>query len=239
MRPDLNLQADCEKCFGLCCVAPAFSASPDFAIDKPAGQPCLHLRADFRCDIHVRLFDEGFVGCTLFDCYGAGQKVSLGTFGGRDWRRSPDLAGQMFAVFAVMRNLHTLLWYLANASDLRAVGPMRGELSTAAEEIQHLTYLDAAALLRLDVGEQQRKIGALLLRAGELVRAEVLGIFAADPRARWGTAELTRETGLEMASLAPILTRLVRAGWIAKEDGPEGGHYVHVQHHPGVLREPR
>jgi hypothetical protein len=33
----LTLRADCERCFGLCCVAPAFAASADFAIDKDAG----------------------------------------------------------------------------------------------------------------------------------------------------------------------------------------------------------
>ncbi len=35
-----DLRADCGRCAGLCCVAPAFTASADFAIDKPAGQPC-------------------------------------------------------------------------------------------------------------------------------------------------------------------------------------------------------
>ncbi|HEY6597232.1 MAG TPA: pentapeptide repeat-containing protein, partial [Asanoa sp.] len=35
-----ELRADCTRCVGLCCVAPAFSASADFAIDKPAGRPC-------------------------------------------------------------------------------------------------------------------------------------------------------------------------------------------------------
>ena len=36
----MELRADCTRCFALCCVAPAFAASADFAIDKPAGQPC-------------------------------------------------------------------------------------------------------------------------------------------------------------------------------------------------------
>lgn len=32
----LSLQADCDNCFGLCCVALPFAASADFAIDKDA-----------------------------------------------------------------------------------------------------------------------------------------------------------------------------------------------------------
>ena len=42
------LRADCGSCFALCCVAPAFSASVDFAITKKAGQACPNLRTDFR-----------------------------------------------------------------------------------------------------------------------------------------------------------------------------------------------
>jgi hypothetical protein len=38
-----NLRAECEKCFGLCCVALCFSASEGFPIDKDAGHPCLNL----------------------------------------------------------------------------------------------------------------------------------------------------------------------------------------------------
>ena len=48
----LALRADCERCFGLCCVALAFAASADFAIDKDAGQPCPNLQPDYRCAIH-------------------------------------------------------------------------------------------------------------------------------------------------------------------------------------------
>jgi hypothetical protein len=57
----------------------------------------------------------GFRGCAVYDCFGAGQHVSQITFGGRDWRQSPDTARQMFDAFAIMRQLHELLWYVAEA----------------------------------------------------------------------------------------------------------------------------
>ncbi len=57
-----RLRADCTRCAGLCCVAPAFAASADFAIDKPAGRPCPHLGDDFRCGIHEHLDQRGFHG---------------------------------------------------------------------------------------------------------------------------------------------------------------------------------
>ncbi len=50
-----DLRADCGCCAGLCCVAPAFAASADFAMDKPAAQPCPNLLAGFRCGMHDSL----------------------------------------------------------------------------------------------------------------------------------------------------------------------------------------
>jgi hypothetical protein len=224
MEADLHLVPDCGSCFGLCCAAPALVASPEFAIDKPGGQPCPHLAAGFRCDIHARLRQEGFAGCALFDCHGAGQKVSQVTFGGRDWRRSPDLAAPMFAAFAIMHDLHTLLWYLSGTLALPPAAPLRAELTVAVARTERLTRLDAAELLRVDVAGHGRAVGALLLRAGELVRAEVLTAFGS--RARWSAAELARETGLDLPSLTSILTRLVRDGRLATEPAPGGPRYV-------------
>jgi hypothetical protein len=94
-----SLRADCESCFALCCVAPAFCASADFAISKRAGQPCPHLGPDFRCGIHTGLRAQGFRGCTVYDCFGAGQQVSQVTFGGQDWRQALQSARSMFEVF--------------------------------------------------------------------------------------------------------------------------------------------
>ncbi len=168
-RPDLR--ADCERCFGLCCVVPAFSVSADFAIDKAAGQPCPHLSAGFRCGIHRQLRPRGFPGCAVYDCFGAGQKVAQVTFGGQDWRRDPDTAGQMFAAFPVMRQLHELLWYLAEALALPAAGPLHEELRSALGQIERLTASRADTLLALDMTARRQQVNALLVRASELARA--------------------------------------------------------------------
>src|SRR4051794_9103903 len=107
-----ELRADCARCAGLCCVAPAFAASADFAIEKRAGQPCPNLQNDLRCRFHSRLRERGFPGCVAYDCFGAGQRIVQETFGGADWRGSPQLARRMFDAFAVLRALHELLVYL-------------------------------------------------------------------------------------------------------------------------------
>ncbi|MFI2780346.1 pentapeptide repeat-containing protein [Streptomyces sp. ALB3] len=167
------LRADCANCFGLCCVALTLTASADFAINKEAGTPCPNLADDFRCGIHTRLRNEGFSGCTVYDCFGAGQKVSQETYAGRDWRSAPDTAQQMFQVFPVMRQLHELLWYLTEALTLPAASRVHPDLQDALAETERLTRLPAGELAELDVSAHRDRTAALLLRAGELERATV------------------------------------------------------------------
>jgi uncharacterized protein YjbI with pentapeptide repeats len=164
------LRADCGSCAGLCCVAPAFTKSADFAVDKPAGTPCLNLLDDFRCGIHEGLRGSGFTGCTVFDCFGAGQQVTQSTFGGRNWRDEPGLAGAMFAGLGVMRQLHELRWYLCEAVELVPDGPLRDELDAARLHSERLSDTDAAGLPDVDIAGVRQQVGDLLGRASDVVR---------------------------------------------------------------------
>ncbi|MFD5779321.1 pentapeptide repeat-containing protein [Streptomyces sp. NPDC126933] len=170
-----DLRADCANCFGLCCVALTFSVSADFPVDKDAGEPCRHLRTDFRCGIHRTLRPQGFQGCTVYDCFGAGQKVSQITFGGKDWRQAPETAERMFAVLPVMRQLQELLRYLTEALSLEPARPLHGEIRHALDETERLTRTDPDTLLALDVAAHRGGVNTLLLRTSELTRAQVRG----------------------------------------------------------------
>ncbi|MET9294001.1 pentapeptide repeat-containing protein [Streptomyces sp. NPDC003077] len=174
IAPD-SLRADCANCFGLCCVALPFAASADFAVDKDAGRPCANLQQDFRCGIHARLREEGFSGCTVFDCFGAGQRVSQGTFGGQDWRRAPGTARRMFTVFPVMRQLHELLWYITEALTLPPARPVHADLRRALGKVDGLAGGSPDALADLDVAAVRQEVNVLLSRTSELVRAEIPG----------------------------------------------------------------
>ncbi|MER5935488.1 pentapeptide repeat-containing protein [Streptomyces sp. NPDC002054] len=169
------LKADCTDCFALCCVALPFARSADFAVDKAAGAPCRNLREDFRCGIHTGLRDKGFQGCTVFDCFGAGQQVSQVTFGGRDWRSHPGTARAMFEVFPVMRQLHELLFYVDQALALPAARPVHADLRRILAETEELTRADADTLAAADVPALRAGINTLLLKTSELVRAKVPG----------------------------------------------------------------
>ncbi|MEH0548664.1 pentapeptide repeat-containing protein [Streptomyces sp. B21-105] len=170
------LRGDCANCFGLCCVALPFARSADFAIDKPAGTPCPNLGEDHRCGIHARLRQSGFGGCTVYDCFGAGQKVSQITFGGRDRSTAPPAeARRMAEVFPVVRQLHELLWYLAEALALPAARPVHADLRRTLARTEELTLLPAGELVALDVAGHRQDVNVLLLRTSELVRAGVGG----------------------------------------------------------------
>ena len=168
-----DLVADCSRCVAICCVAPAFARSSDFAIDKPAGRPCPNLAGDDRCTIHDRLRESGFPGCEVYDCFGAGQQVTQVTFRGLPRRPDGDAAAELFAAFGVVRQLHELLWYLADARARPSTGGLHDELAAAVDETRLLAEGDAASLRRLDVEAHGRRVDALLRRAGELHRAGV------------------------------------------------------------------
>lgn len=168
-----DLAADCANCFALCCVGLAFTASQDFAVDKSAGTPCPNLAADDRCSIHTGLRGRGFKGCTVYDCFGAGQKLSQQTFGGVSWRQAPQTAPRMFAALPVMRQLHEMLWYLAEAESLASASALRAELGWSAEETERLAGLPLDDLLALDLSAHRAGISELLSEVSSLMRAGV------------------------------------------------------------------
>jgi uncharacterized protein YjbI with pentapeptide repeats len=174
----LALTADCANCFALCCVALQFTASSDFAFDKAAGEPCRNLldddagaHASLGCSIHPQLRARGMKGCTVYDCFGAGQKVSQVTFGGRSWRDAPETRTEMFAVLPVMRQLHELLRYLVDAAERVTEPDLGGELLLATEHTERMTLRPAGEILEMDVAAHRDAVNGLLLRASELVRA--------------------------------------------------------------------
>lgn len=164
-----DLTADCANCFGLCCVALAFSRSVDFGFDKPAGEPCVHLEPDYLCEIHPKLRESGFKGCSVFDCFGAGQKVSRQTFAGRSWRDDDETRVQMFATFPLVRRLQELLWYLDVAQALAGVDALRPRLTQARIEIEALTLRTADEIG--DVDARADEVRPLLREASAIARS--------------------------------------------------------------------
>ncbi|MCF3139269.1 pentapeptide repeat-containing protein [Paenarthrobacter sp. AR 02] len=165
-----TLRPDCGSCFALCCTALGFARSADFAIDKPAAAPCPNLAGDFSCTIHQRLRPRGFRGCTVFDCFGAGQAVSQQTFGGVSWAEDPSSRHSMFAVFKTVKQLHEMLWYLEEAG-LRTFDPeLADEAGLLSSRIATIAGGDATTVLGADVGLLHGEVRNLLMEVSEEVR---------------------------------------------------------------------
>ncbi|SMG40555.1 Pentapeptide repeat-containing protein [Agreia pratensis] len=164
------LRANCADCFALCCTAFGFQRSADFPIDKPAGTPCSNLTDAFSCSIHDSLRRRGFRGCTVFDCFGAGQYVSHTLFGGTSWKERPDSSADMFRTFAVVRQLHEMLWYLVEAAERTT----DSELSEPVEQLRGsiLRILDGGVpeILASDVERVRSEVRRTLIEVSEEAR---------------------------------------------------------------------
>lgn len=150
-----SFSPDCQRCAALCCVAPAFDAVQGFGFDKAAHTACPHLQADHRCGIHPHLREQGFAGCTAYDCHGAGPWVTA-LFGGV---HAPPSTARLDA-FMRLRPLHELLLLLTLAQ-ARA-----GERALAV----------AALRLELDALRRAEESGQAVFRA-EPWRARVHGLL--------------------------------------------------------------
>ncbi|PKH37803.1 Uncharacterized protein YjbI, contains pentapeptide repeats [Nocardioides alpinus] len=159
------LRSDCSSCFGLCCVLLPFSAVSGFGVDKPGGRPCLNLLDDDRCGIHTTLREDGWPGCTVFECFGAGQQVSQVTYAGVSWREQDNL-GEMGAVLSVMRQLHEMLVHLTEV-ERRSPDPAA---RAALAEIEELVGKDPEALLTHDLDGLHENVGRMLGDASARLR---------------------------------------------------------------------
>jgi uncharacterized protein YjbI with pentapeptide repeats len=177
-----ELRADCAACFGLCCVGLAFSRSADFARDKKAGEPCEHLDRDERCGIHPRLRERGYRGCSVYDCFGAGQKLSRTLAGGTGWRQAADGGAALFAALPLLRQLHELLWYLTEIAALPVAAALHREAAAAERHVRALADLPGGPPPGLDPAAERAAVNPLLLRASALVRAQA----PTRPRSRRG-----------------------------------------------------
>jgi hypothetical protein len=179
-----DLSPDCTRCAALCCVTPAFDRSPEFAFDKPAGVACRNLDSKNRCRIHDRLEKEGFLGCVLFDCFGAGQRVTQELFAGRSWRDEPDLLPEMSLCFSVLRRVHELMALLNEA----AKSPLRPpELKALAELERSLDPVGGWSIERLrelEIDALEGRVRRWLITLRDHFAAPSPGAGSTPPRGR-------------------------------------------------------
>jgi hypothetical protein len=168
--PRLALTADCSRCVGLCCVLPGFTASAEFALTKPAGRACPNLADDFRCRIHRSLRGDGFSGCSVYDCFGAGQHLVSAVDEAERWLGDPALRERFGERFPALRQLHELLWYVDRAVSYLPEGALRDELTRALDQTETLARTAAHDALVDDVEAHRAALDVLLVEASDDLR---------------------------------------------------------------------
>ncbi|CZQ88677.1 pentapeptide repeat-containing protein [Trichococcus collinsii] len=179
-----SLRADCSQCIGLCCTALNLIASSDFAINKPAGSPCVNLQSNYRCHIHAHLREEGFKGCTVFDCLGAGQVVSQVTFKGQSWRDDLEIRARMFQVFPIMEQIHEMIAYAAEALSYELPQNLSEKLNVQLKELQNLTKHDADHLLSLAIVVHRFPLNGLLSETSNYIRGRLIHRISGNKKAK-------------------------------------------------------
>ncbi|WP_016691107.1 MULTISPECIES: pentapeptide repeat-containing protein [Rhodococcus] len=122
---------------------------------------------------------RGFRGCTVFDCFGAGQAVSQRLFAGASWRDRPDTRGRMFSAFAVVKELHEMMWHLLEAQQRTYDPELADDARELVASLASLTRRSVDELESLEIDGIRARVRPVLMEVSEEVRASY---FADDGR---------------------------------------------------------
>jgi hypothetical protein len=162
MAPQAPLRADCARCQALCCVSLPFDEGESFGFDKPANAVCRHLGQDFCCRIHRELSARGQAGCAVYDCFGAGQRITQELFAGVSWQREPALRAAMFEAFRRLKRVHELRLLLHEAGRLPLSPPRINERARFLALLEPTPGLSREGLAALALPELETAIHAWL-----------------------------------------------------------------------------
>ncbi|PID36620.1 MAG: hypothetical protein CR993_04555 [Rhodobacterales bacterium] len=150
-------------------MALAFDHGPSFAFDKAAGTPCPNLAPNFTCTIHETLAQQGFPGCTRYDCKGAGQRISTEVFPHENWRDTPSRKADILDAFATLRRVHEGLELIQTAEKLPLPADKRAELAKITAHYLPETPWTPESLARFDADHLPTRLATFLRSLAPLV----------------------------------------------------------------------
>ena len=155
-------RADCARCQALCCVSLPFDEGESFGFDKPANAVCRYLGHDFCCRVHGELWARGQAGCAVYDCLGAGQRITQELFAGVSWQREPAMRSAMFEAFRRLKRVHELRLLLHEAERLPLSPGRIRERARFLALLEPTPGLSRQSLAALPLSELETAIGAWL-----------------------------------------------------------------------------
>ncbi|WP_369813650.1 pentapeptide repeat-containing protein [Frigoribacterium sp. RIT-PI-h] len=133
----------------------------------------------------------------MFDCFGAGQYVSQNLFGGTSWKDRPDTSTEMFSAFAVVRQLHEMLWYLVEAAERASTSELSEPVAQHRSAILHILDGDASEVLACDVERIRADVRRTLMDVSE----EARGGYGASAEERHGLCPSADLVGRDLRSI--------------------------------------
>lgn len=164
-----ELNIDCEKCSGLCCVGLYCSKIDGFPEDKEANIPCKHLQSNFKCDIHSQLFKKNLKGCLTYECFGAGQKVTQMYGASGDWSTNSSQRKEIYEVFLRITQLHQMRWYLIQAFNMNKSLELNKEIALLIQENEEIANQEPNRLLNYNLCPYREKTNNILRRITEQI----------------------------------------------------------------------
>ncbi len=153
-----ELEANCSRCTGLCCVAYPFVDGEKFGYEKPADKACKHLGPDCRCSIHENREEMGFKGCILFDCHGAGQRVVNEVFHYVNWQTEGVESGEILQAFRSLTRVHAALAQLKLLEDLPLTTDQQKSFRALFEELEPAQGWTAQSLAELSPSKAEQAV---------------------------------------------------------------------------------
>ncbi len=166
-----DLSADCQHCFGLCCVALPYAKSADFAFDKDGAR----LAATYNQTINVLYIKtsekKGFEAVLLMNALAPARRYLKLLMRERIGKTTPKQQARCLT-FSYYAAMHEMLWYIHEALSIETAKPIHRELRACFDKIDKLTRLSKENLLTLQVNEYRAEVNEWLLKTSELVRAQ-------------------------------------------------------------------
>lgn len=155
-----SLKIECQECLGICCTALYFSKIDGFYEDKKAGQDCINLDSQHRCKIYQELLVKNSKGCKIYDCFGAGQKVT------QMYLNRQVVDQEVCKIYLIMYQLYQMLWYLLQAKNY-GQKQVNGSLQT----IQEIIQLSAKEILQTNIDTIIKEAKMALKKASDTLTA--------------------------------------------------------------------
>lgn len=130
----------------------------------------MNLEEDYKCRIHESLTQKGMKGCTTYDCFGAGQKVTAQIYSGETWRTLTGRTEEIFDIYLTVFRMQQMLWFLTEAGTILPACKLQPAINKLMKQNRQVTSGSPKEILNFDLETYKNKVNKILEETGLLVK---------------------------------------------------------------------